>query len=98
MGEPSERWYGQQAVYRVSMGNFVGYMPPLDHHHFKSLPKPLLTTWLSVCLSLAVALSKPMASRFISLAELSGMSFCEVHAKTPVVGLSPLHPIGARHL
>lgn len=22
-GEPSERWYGQQAVYRVSMGNFV---------------------------------------------------------------------------
>ncbi|CAL5225424.1 g8239 [Coccomyxa viridis] len=22
-GEPSERWYGQQAVYRVSMGNFL---------------------------------------------------------------------------
>ena len=26
-GEPSERWYGQQAVYRVSMGNFVSSMP-----------------------------------------------------------------------
>ncbi len=22
-GEPSAKWYGQQAVYRVSMGNFV---------------------------------------------------------------------------
>ena len=79
MGEPSERWYGQQAVYRVSMGNFVGYMPPFDHHHLKWLPKPLLTMWLSVCPSVAVACSKPMASCFISLAEFSGMSFCELY-------------------
>ena len=25
-GEPSAKWYGQQAVYRVSMGNFVSLL------------------------------------------------------------------------
>jgi hypothetical protein len=39
-GEPSATWYGQQAVYRVSMGNFVRLrllaevaclVPPLAH-------------------------------------------------------------------
>ena len=35
-GEPSAKWYGQQAVYRVSMGNFVS--------SFHITPKPL-TCW-----------------------------------------------------
>jgi len=61
--DPSERWYGQQAVYRVSLGNFVRLArtcPLLAKHHCSAPFKRLLSAAKQCSCAAAVHQAQPV--------------------------------------